>query len=129
MDTTALRYRGALRTAQLLVRGYLAVSVLTLVAIILLRRHASIVTPAVWIRGTIVTASALLATVFAARAARGSRGAYRRLRIICAVMVVAIVVIIALPGTFPIWMKIEQGVCGALLIGVSLVLRRASHST
>ena len=27
-------------------------------------------------------------------------------------------VIIALPGTFPLWMKVEQGVCGFLLLGV-----------
>jgi len=23
-----------------------------------------------------------------------------------------------LPGTFPLWMKVEQGVCGFLLLGV-----------
>lgn len=34
------------------------------------------------------------------------------------IMLVVIVVIIALPGTFPLWMKIEQGVCGLLLLGV-----------
>jgi hypothetical protein len=33
-------------------------------------------------------------------------------------MVVAIAVIIAIPGTFPLWMKIEQGVCGLVLVGV-----------
>jgi hypothetical protein len=37
-------------------------------------------------------------------------------------MLVAIAVIIALPGTFPLWMKIEQGVCGLLLLGVVLVV-------
>ena len=30
--------------------------------------------------------------------------------------------IIALPGTFPLWMKIEQGVCGFLLIGVVAIV-------
>ncbi len=35
-----------------------------------------------------------------------------------AVMVVAIAVIIALPGTFPTWLKLEQGVCGLVLIAV-----------
>ena len=37
-------------------------------------------------------------------------------------MVVAIAVIIALPGTFPLWMKIEQGVCGLILIGVAVIV-------
>ena len=102
--------------------GYLAVSVLTLAAIVLLRNDASVVNPAVWIRGTIVAASSVLTLAFAAGAARGSRGAYRRLRIITAVMPVAIVVIIALPGTFPVWMKVEQAVCGVLLLGVVAIV-------
>lgn len=102
--------------------GYLAVSVLTLTAIVLLRNDVSVVNPAVWIRGTIVAASSVLTLAFAAGAARGSRGAYRRLRVITAVMPVAIVVIIALPGTFPLWMKLEQAVCGVLLLGVVAVV-------
>ena len=36
-------------------------------------------------------------------------------------MMVAIAFIIALPGTFPLWMKIEQGACGLLLIGLLLI--------
>lgn len=116
------RSQSAFRGMKILVGSYLGISVATLVAIVLLRNHAAIVNSAVWIRGTIVVASALLTLSFAARAARGSRGAYRRLRIISAVMVVAIVTIIALPGTFPMWMKMEQGVCGLLLIGVVIVV-------
>jgi hypothetical protein len=112
--------RAVWRGTRLLVATYLGVSVLTLVAIVLLRNHPAIVTAAVWIRATIVVASALLTTVTAARAARGSRPAYRRLRLISAVMVVAIAVMIALPGTFPVWLKIEQGICGLVLIGVVL---------
>ena len=49
-------------------------------------------------------------------------GPYLRLRIISIVMPAAMVVIIALPGTFPLWMKIEQGVCGLLLIGVAFLV-------
>ena len=109
--------------------GYLAVSVLTLAAIVLLRNDASVVNPAVWIRGTIVAASSVLTLAFAAGAARGSRGAYRRLRVITAVMPVAIVVIIALPGTFPLWMKVEQAVCGVLLLGVVAIVNGRAMRT
>ncbi|HEX6444305.1 MAG TPA: hypothetical protein VF053_04385 [Streptosporangiales bacterium] len=121
--TTRLRQepRTALRAVLTLVCGYLGLSVLTLAAAVLLRHHASIVTDAVWIRGTIVLASALLMTALAARTARGSRRAYLRLRIASAVMVVAIAVIVSLPGLFPVWMRIEQGACGLLLLGVVLV--------
>jgi hypothetical protein len=109
--------------------GYLAVSVLTLAAIVLLRNDVSVVNPAVWIRGTIVAASSVLSLALAAGAARGSRGAYRRLRIITAVMPVAIVVIIALPGTFPLWMKVEQAVCGVLLLGVVAIVNGRAMRT
>lgn len=114
------------RRIKRLVGCYLGLSALTLVAVVLLRDHSDDVNSAVWTRGVIVVASALLTSVFAARAARGARRAYLRLRIISAVMVVAIAVIIALPGTFPLWMKIEQGVCGLLLIGV-VVLVNGRH--
>ncbi len=116
------RTQTALRSTKLLVGGYLAISVLTLVAIVLLRNHAAMVNSAVWIHGIIVAVSALLLFTFTARAAGGSRRAYLRLRIASASMVVAIAVIIALPGTFPLWMKIEQGACGLLLIGVVVIV-------
>ncbi|MBP2708587.1 hypothetical protein JOL79_32935 [Microbispora sp. RL4-1S] len=102
----------------MLTGGYLALSVLTLMVVALLRDDTTMVNSAVWVRGTIVTVSAAFTYAFAVRAARGSRGAYRRLRVIAAVMVTAIVVIIALPGMFPVWMKLEQAACGLLLLGV-----------
>lgn len=116
------RTKIAFRSTELLVGGYAGISVLTLVAIVVLRNHAAVVNSAVWTHGTIVAASALLLFTFTVRAAAGSRRAYLRLRIASSVMVVAIAVIIALPGTFPLWMKIEQGVCGLLLIGVVAIV-------
>jgi hypothetical protein len=112
----------AFRNAKLLVSCYLGISVLSLLAIILLRNDAKEVNSAVWTRGAIVVVSALLTFAFTARAARGSRRAYLRLRVVSAVMVVAIAVIIAVPGTFPLWMKIEQGVCGLILVGVAVIV-------
>lgn len=116
------RTQAMFRSVKLLIGCYLGLSVLTLVAAFLLRNNAAIVPPAVWIRGTIVAASALLTTLFAAQMARGSSSGYLRLRIVSAVMLVAIVTIIMLPGLFPLWMKIEQGVCGLLLLGVVVVV-------
>jgi hypothetical protein len=105
-----------------LIGVYVALSVLTLVAVVLLRNHHSMVTTPVWVRTSIVVASSLLMAAFAARAAQGSRRAFLRLRLVSAIMVVAIVVIIAIPGSFPLWLKIEQGVCGLVLIGVVSVV-------
>ncbi|GAA2833654.1 hypothetical protein [Kribbella solani] len=116
------RSAATLRSVRLLVTGYLAISVLTLIAIVVMRNDATAVNPAVWTRGTIVVAAATVTFLLARSAARGSRGAYRRLRIVSAAMLVAVVVIIALPGTFPLWMKSEQAVCGLLLLGVAVLV-------
>jgi hypothetical protein len=115
------RSQAAFRTVNMLLGSYLGISALTLVAAILLRGNAAIAPIAVLVRGTIVVAHALINLLFAARMSRGSRVGYRLLRLSSAAMVVAIAVIIAIPGDFPVWFKIEQGVCGLLLLGVVLV--------
>ncbi|GAA0960915.1 hypothetical protein GCM10009554_76560 [Kribbella koreensis] len=123
MDTElAATHSAAFRVVRALAGGYLALSVATVVAVFVLRHHASVVTDAVWVRTVIVVASAAVMTSFAARAARGHGRSFLRLRIVSAVMLVAIAVIIAIPGDFPVWLKVEQGVCGLLLLGVALVV-------
>ena len=112
----------AFRNVKLLVRGYLGISVLTLAAIVVLRDNVSITPIAVWVREVIVVAHALLMNLFAALAARGSRRGYLLLWLASSIMFVAIVVIIAIPGDFPLWFKIDQGVCGLLLLGVVAVI-------
>lgn len=107
-----------------LVRGYAAVSALTLIAMIVFRNDASMVTDAVWVRGTIVALASLLTLFLAVRAARGDRRMLRRLRIVTAIMLVAIVVIVSLPGAFPVWFRLEQAVCGLLLLPVVVLINR-----
>ncbi|MEU8998648.1 hypothetical protein AB0C95_28110 [Streptomyces caniferus] len=116
------RTQQALRGTTVLVGCYAGVSALTLLAVILLRHHPDMVTDAVWVRAVIVVATSLLMASFAARTARGHRRSYLRLRLASALMLVAIAVIIALPGGFPTWLKLEQGVCGALLLGVVMLV-------
>src|SRR6266516_2038642 len=52
VDAGHPRSASALRNVQLLVGGYLAISVLTLITIIALRNNAAAVNDAVWVRGT-----------------------------------------------------------------------------
>ncbi|MFB9709363.1 hypothetical protein ACWDTT_25005 [Streptosporangium sandarakinum] len=111
-----------MRNVGWLVRGYVAVSVLTLVTMVVFRSDGVMVTDSVWIRGTLVAVASLVTLFFAVRAARGERKMPLRLRIITSIMLVAIVVIIALPGLFPLWFKLEQGVCGLLLLPVVVQL-------
>ncbi|GAB3138491.1 hypothetical protein [Microbispora hainanensis] len=113
-----------MRNVVWMISGYVAVSLLTLVAMIVFRQDATMVTTAVWVRGTLVAAGSLLTLFFAVRAARGDRRMLGRLRVVTAVMLVAIVVIIALPGMFPLWFKLEQGVCGLLLLAVVVQVNR-----
>ncbi|MEU4227048.1 hypothetical protein AB0F17_22350 [Nonomuraea sp. NPDC026600] len=112
----------AFRRMKVLVGCYFVLSVLTLVAAYVLRDDPAMVTDTVWVRGVIVTAASALMFAFVGGTARGRRRAYLRLRIASAVMVVAIAVLISLPGFLPMWMRIEQGVCGLLLIGVVLIV-------
>jgi hypothetical protein len=126
MTTTRTEPAG-FRPVLLLTGGYATLSVLTLLAIILFRNDHAMVTDAVWVRATLVVASSLLTFAFARSAARGSWKGLLRLRIVSGVMLVAIVVIVALPGLFPVWLRIEQAVCGLLLLGVTVLVngRRA----
>jgi hypothetical protein len=108
------------RTPKLFTAAFLVLSLATLVVAFALRHHPAMVNPAVWVRGTIVAASALLAHIFAVR------GLVRRLRILTIIWIVAIAVIVSLPGTFPLWLKLEQVACGLLLLGVLFTLPRRS---
>lgn len=127
MTTTTRTGPAGFRPVLLLTGGYATLSVLTLIAIVVFRNDHAMVTDAVWVRATIVVASSLLTFAFARSAARGSKKGLLRLRIVAAVMLVAIVVIVALPGLFPLWLRIEQAVCGLLLLGVTVLVngRRA----
>ncbi|WP_410563382.1 hypothetical protein [Amycolatopsis sp. cmx-4-61] len=113
--------REKLHIAKVLLGGYATVSVLTLVAIVVLSGHPDLVTDAVWVRGLILAIAAPITFALGVSMAKGSRNNHRRVRIITAVQVVAILVIEAIPGSFPIWFKIENGVCAALLIIVVLL--------
>ena len=113
--------REPFRVIRGLLLGYLGIGIAALVAVILLRNHPAEVNEPAWVRSIIVVATALILLSAATLASRGSRGAFLRLRIISIVTTVAIVVIVALPGTFPVWLKIEQSVCGVLMLGVALL--------
>jgi hypothetical protein len=112
----------AFRAIKVLVGAYLAVSLAAIVVLGVLHDHPAVATQDAWVHGVIVAATALLMTSFAIRATRGSSNGYLRLRIASAIMLAAIIVIIAIPGDFPLWMKLEQGVCGLLLLGVVAIV-------
>jgi hypothetical protein len=79
----------------------------------------------VLIRCSLVLASAVVLFLIARSAARGSRGNWIRLRIISVVVVAAVVVIISIPGLLPWWARIEQGVCGGLVLPLAIFVNMA----
>jgi hypothetical protein len=113
--------REKLDIAKKLLGGYAAVSVLTLLAIVVFSGNPEIVTSAVWIRGSILAVASLVTFALGVSMAGGSASNYRRVKIIALAQVVAVVVIESIPGSFPLWFKIANGVCGALLIIVVLL--------
>jgi hypothetical protein len=113
--------RDPFRAIRGLLLGYLGAGVAALVAVILLRNHPAEVNGAAWVRSIIVVGTALILLSAATLAGRGTRGAFRRLRIISIVTTVAIAAIVAVPGTFPVWLKVEQACCGVIMLGVVLL--------
>lgn len=113
--------RAAFRPIVLSVSVFAVVSAGMLVALIVATAAGNRIDAAVWVRCSIVSASSVLLLAFAARAARGSRSAWARLRIIAPVMFVAIVVIVSIPGFMPGWVRIEQAVCGMVLLPAAVL--------
>ncbi|SFH47589.1 hypothetical protein [Amycolatopsis regifaucium] len=120
------RSRAAFRWIKVLVSCYLGLSVLALIVAYFWRDRPDLVTDVVWVRGEGVLIASVVLFLFVVGAARGRRGAYLRLRIASAAMVVAIAVLVSIPGFLPAWMRIEQGLCGLVLIGVA-VIANGSH--
>ena len=117
------------RTVKALVATYFGVSVATVVAVVLLAGDAAMVNQTVWTRTIIVLVSSALMFSMVVRAAKGVRRSFLRLRLTSGAMTIAIVVLISLPGLLPLWIKLEQGVCGLLLLGVvALVNGKALRS-
>ncbi|MBS1698297.1 MAG: hypothetical protein JST25_07835 [Actinobacteria bacterium] len=77
---------------------------------------------AIWIRCSLVLASAIVVLAMAVSAARGSRGAWVRLRIVSPIVVAAVVVIVSIPGFLPDWVRLEQSLCGLLLLPVAILV-------
>ncbi len=123
-DTSGLR-RAALRPVLVLLAGFLIVSTAMLAVLGTTTVNGGSVDTAVWIRCWFVLASAIVLNLAAVFAARGSRASWIRLRIISPLVVVAVIVIVSIPGFLPDWVRIEQVVCGLLVLPVSILVNLA----
>jgi hypothetical protein len=112
----------AFRPILVLLAAFIAVSCGMEVVLIVRSATGLDVDTAVWIRCSLVLASSVTLFLFAVVASRGSRTAWIRLRIISAVVVAAVIVIVSIPGFLPDWVRIEQAVCGILVLPAAVIV-------
>ncbi|MBT2234643.1 hypothetical protein [Nonomuraea sp. NEAU-A123] len=81
----------------------------------------------VWVRGVAVAAAAAWLIALTGQAEKGRRAAYIRIRFVATIAPIGILLIVAVPSSgYPLWMRVEQGLVGVLLVAVAtLVNRRA----
>ncbi|GAB3615243.1 hypothetical protein GCM10027415_35830 [Humibacter ginsengisoli] len=115
IDIPALR-RAAFRPVLLLFTGFLVVSAAMIAVLVAMSVGGASIESAIWIRCSLVLASAVVLLLIGASAARGSRAAWIRLRIITPIVVIAVIVIVSIPGFLPDWVRVEQAVCGLLVL-------------
>ncbi|GLZ77843.1 hypothetical protein Afil01_26500 [Actinorhabdospora filicis] len=118
--------RPAFRLVRHVYLAVFAVSVAALVLAFLLRDRPDLVNAVVWIRGGAVAIAAPVLVLVARAAARGSRAAFVRLRWISTAVPIGVVIIVAVPNDgYPLWMKVEQGVVGAIVLVAAVALNRS----
>jgi hypothetical protein len=120
-DLAALR-RAAFRPVFAFITAFLVLSAAMIAFVAVLAVFGVGVDSAVWIRGSFVVASGIVLLAIARVAARGSRSALIRLRIIMPVVIIALIVIVSIPGLLPDWARVEQAVCGALLLPAAVMI-------
>lgn len=109
-------------------RVYVAVFVISAAALVfafVMRSDPDLVNPVVWIRGGAVAVAAPVLILVARAAARGRRGAFVRLRWISTIAPIGAALIVAFPDNgYPVWMKAEQGLVGAIILIAAVQLNR-----
>ncbi|WP_348789348.1 hypothetical protein [Leifsonia sp. NPDC080035] len=113
--------RAFFRPILVLLWCFLALSAAMLAFLAALTSLGHAVDIAIWIRCSFVLASSVILLLLGVFAARGSRVSWVRLRIIAPIVVLAVIVIVSIPGFLPDWVRIEQAVCGALVLPVAIL--------
>lgn len=105
---------------------YVVISLATLAAVAVLSAAAPhLATSEAWGHAVIVAGFAVLLPLRLRAARRGSVRALRASLVIAVVVLVVNVVEAALPGTFPVWMRIDMVVVAGTMLLLTLVLARA----
>lgn len=104
---------------------YVVISLATLAAVAVLAAVAPhLATSEAWGHAVVVVAFAVLLPLRLRAARRGSVRALRASLIIALVILVANIAEAALPGLFPVWMRIDMVVIAGIMLLLTLVLAR-----
>jgi peptidoglycan/LPS O-acetylase OafA/YrhL len=85
--------------------------------------------PAVWVRSTIILIVSLFMVLCGVQMRRGRRWAYVRAKWIAILGSIGFVGVAALPGPFPVWMRIEQGAQAMLFLALAWMLTRPQFAS
>jgi hypothetical protein len=113
--------RSALRPAVILIGSFLGLSGAMVAFLAVVTAIGLGIDIAIWIRCSLVLASAVVLLWCTLSAARGSRPAWIRLRVVSLIVVIAVIVIVSIPGFLPDWVRLEQAVCGLLVLPVAII--------
>lgn len=117
-----------LGAVSVLITGYVAVMIGTLVALALMASVAPAqATEEAWGHGLVVAVFAVILPVRLRSARAGDARAVRALAIVAAVLLVVNLVEASLPGAFPEWMRIEMAVIALSMAAMLVLLRRSAR--
>jgi hypothetical protein len=118
-DNELARTAGGLRDVTRLVRIYVAITVATIVALVIMSATAPrLATDHAWGHAIVVAAFAVLLPLRLRAARKGKAGAARAVTIIASVLLVVNVVEAAIPRAFPAWQRVEMIVIALLMAGI-----------
>ncbi|MFC8057133.1 hypothetical protein [Bacillus cereus] len=122
--TNPQKMSSVFRLVRRLIGTYLVISWFTVAAIIVLSRVApNQINSEAWVRGIIVAITSVLTFVFANQAAAGKPRALLRLRIVVIILLIAFTAVLFFLA-LPVWMKVEQFICSALLLMTAILIFR-----
>jgi hypothetical protein len=95
---------------------------ISLLSVAFALRHS--ISPAVWIRSTIILVVSLFMLLCGKQMRGGRRWAYVRAKWIAVLGTLGFIGVAALPGPFPAWMRIEQGAQALVFLALAWMLTR-----
>lgn len=111
-----------------LVTGYVVIALATVAALAIMSSAApALATSEAWGHAVIVAVFAIVLLLRWRSARAGDAKAWRAVGVIAAVLLVVNAVEAALPGVFPVWMRVEMAVIAVLMCVLVVLMRQKAR--